>query len=68
VYTNPWKWRLLCAANKEALEHSNNPVLIEVGMRLLIPGVGNEKREGDYDPLVKYPPPPLKQRRTCSPL
>jgi hypothetical protein len=60
VYNNPWKWRLLYAANKDLLENPNNPDLIEVGMRFLIPSLGNETRDGDYDPLVTYPPLPVK--------
>jgi hypothetical protein len=60
VYNNPWKWRLLYAANKDLLENPNNPDLIEVGMRFLIPSLGSETREGDYDPMAQYPPLPAK--------
>jgi nucleoid-associated protein YgaU len=56
VYNNPWKWRLLYDANKSVLEDPNNPDLIEVGMRFLIPPLAGETREGEFDPSVTYPP------------
>jgi nucleoid-associated protein YgaU len=56
VYNNPWKWRLLYNANKDILENPKNPDLIEPGMRFIIPPLGNETREGDWDPNVQYPP------------
>jgi nucleoid-associated protein YgaU len=56
VYDNPWKWRLLYEANKSLLEDPNNPDLIEVGARFLIPPLAGETREGDFDPSVSYPP------------
>jgi hypothetical protein len=58
VYNNPWKWRLLYEANKDLLENPKNPDLIEPGMRFVIPSLGSETREGDYDPQVDYPPLP----------
>ncbi|HTZ51228.1 MAG TPA: hypothetical protein VMF68_06200 [Spirochaetia bacterium] len=58
VYNDPWKWRLLYNANKDVLENPRNPDLIEVGMRFIIPQLGNEQRSGDYDPSVQYPPLP----------
>ena len=56
VYNDPWKWRLLYAANKDILEDPKNPDLIQPGMRFIIPPLNNEPREGDYDPQVQYPP------------
>jgi hypothetical protein len=56
VYNDPWKWRLLYAANKDILENPKNPDLIQPGMRFIIPPLNNEPREGDYDPQVQYPP------------
>lgn len=60
VYNDPWKWRLLYDANKDILENPKNPDLIEVGMRFFIPALRGEKRSGDYDPSVEYPPLPGK--------
>jgi len=60
VYNNPWKWRLLYNANKDILENPANPDLIEVGMRFVIPALGDETRSGDYDPSVEYPALPAK--------
>jgi len=55
VYNDPWKWRLLYDANKDLLENPKNPNLIEPGMKFVIPPLGNETREGEYDPQVHYP-------------
>jgi len=55
VYNNPWKWRLLYEANKSVLGDPNNPDLIEVGERFIIPSLNGENREGDYDPQNEYP-------------
>ncbi len=60
VYNNPWKWRLLYNANKDLLENPSNPDLIEVGTRFVIPALGDEKRSGEYDPSVEYPPLPAQ--------
>jgi len=56
VYNDPWKWRMLYDANKDVLENPKNPNLIEVGMKFIIPALADEKRTGDYDPSVEYPP------------
>ena len=55
IYNDPWKWRLLYEANKSLLGQPENPDLIEPGQRFVIPSASGEKREGDYDPAVKYP-------------
>jgi nucleoid-associated protein YgaU len=60
VYNDPWKWRLLYDANKDVLENPKNPNLIEVGMKFVIPALGDEKRSGDYDPSIEYPALPAK--------
>jgi hypothetical protein len=60
VYNNPWKWRLLYDANKDLLENPENPDLIEPGMRFIIPSLGSETREGDWDPNTEYPSLPSK--------
>ncbi len=56
VYNDPWKWKLLYNANKDLLENPKNPNIIEPGMRFTIPPLGNETREGDWDPNAQYPP------------
>jgi hypothetical protein len=55
VYGNSWKWRLLYEANKSLLKDPNNPDLIEIGVRIVIPSANGETREGDYDPQMEYP-------------
>jgi nucleoid-associated protein YgaU len=55
VYNDPWKWRLLYEANKSVIGDPQNPDLIEVGTRFVIPSLAGEKRSGDYDPSVQYP-------------
>jgi tetratricopeptide (TPR) repeat protein len=60
VYNDPWKWKLLYNANKDVLENPENPNLIEVGMRFVIPALADEKRSGDFDPSVEYPALPSK--------
>ena len=56
VYNDPWKWRLLYNANKDLLADPKNPDIIEPGVRLMIPALGNEARDGDFDPQAAYPP------------
>ena len=60
VYNDPWKWRLLYNANKDILEDPKNPDLIQPGMRFVIPPLGNETREGDWDPNAQYPALPAQ--------
>jgi hypothetical protein len=62
VYNNPWKWRLLYDANKDLLADPKNPDIIEPGMRFLIPSLGSETRDGDFDPQAKYPPLSISAR------
>jgi nucleoid-associated protein YgaU len=55
VYGDPWKWRLLYDANKSLLKDPDNPDLIDIGVRIVIPSINGEIREGDYDPQKEYP-------------
>lgn len=55
VYNNPWKWKVLYAANRDILLEPDNPDLIEVGQVLVIPSIAGETREGMYDPSLEYP-------------
>jgi hypothetical protein len=58
VYNDPWKWKLLYDANKNLIPDPNNPDLIQVGVRIVIPPVAGETRSGDYDPTQTYPTVP----------
>jgi len=49
IYGDPWKWRILYDANKDALTDRNNPDLILPGMKLVIPTLEGENRLGTWD-------------------
>lgn len=54
VYNNPLLWENLYQANKESLPEPNNPNLIEPGMKMEIPSISGEYRDGVYSPEIKY--------------
>ncbi len=54
VYNNPWLWRHLYEANRDALPDPDNPNLILPGMKLEIPSITGEYRSGTYDPKKTY--------------
>lgn len=54
VYNNPWLWENLYEANKSKLPEPDNPNLILPGMKLEIPSLTGEIREGTYDPNLTY--------------
>lgn len=54
VYDNPLMWENLYHANKEKMKNPNNPDLIYPGMKIEIPSVSGEFREGTYNPSLKY--------------
>lgn len=54
VYNNPWMWRKLYEANKDAMENPDNPNIIEPGMKIKIPRLKGESRSGVYAPSKKY--------------
>ncbi len=56
VYNNPYLWKHLYDANKDALPDPKNPNLIEPGMKIEIPSLSGEEREGEYDPNKDYKP------------
>lgn len=56
VYNNPILWENLYQANKSAMRDPENPDLIYPGMKMLIPSLSGELREGDYDPKQSYDP------------
>jgi hypothetical protein len=54
VYNDPLLWENLYQANKNDIPIPNNPDLIYPGMKMLIPSISGELREGIYDPNIKY--------------
>lgn len=56
VYNNPFLWENLYEANKSALPRPEDPNLILPGMKMEIPSITGEYRDGVYSPDVKYEP------------
>lgn len=54
VYGDSFKWKKLYNANKDLLPDPSNPDLILPDTVLEIPSLGDEYREGLYDPAVDY--------------
>ncbi len=54
VYNNPTLWENLYEANRTKLPQPNNPNLILPGMKMEIPSISGEYRDGVYSPKVKY--------------
>jgi hypothetical protein len=54
VFNDPRLWDYLYQINKDGIPVPANPDLIEPGMRILIPSIAGEVREGEYDPNVDY--------------
>lgn len=54
VYDNPLLWENLYQANKGNMPRPNDPNLILPGMKMKIPSITGEYREGTYDPSKKY--------------
>ena len=54
VYNNPFLWENLYEANKDKLPEPNNPNLILPGMKMEIPSITGEYRDGVYSPNTKY--------------
>jgi tetratricopeptide (TPR) repeat protein len=63
VYNNPWLWENLYQANKESMEDPANPNLIHPGMKMLIPSISGEFRDGVYSDGNSYDafPQPLQR-------
>ena len=49
IYSDPWKWKTLYAANKSKLPQEENPDLILPQMILTIPSLDGEVRSGTWD-------------------
>ncbi len=56
VYNNPVLWENLYQANKKSMKNPNNPDLIYPGMKMEIPSIAGEYREGTYSPKAEYNP------------
>lgn len=54
VYNNPLLWENLYQANKQNMPRPNDPNLILPGMKMEIPSITGEYREGVYNPSKKY--------------
>lgn len=54
VYDNPLLWENLYQANKDNMPKPNDPNLILPGMKMKIPSITGEYREGVYNPSKKY--------------
>ena len=54
VYNNPVLWENLYQANKKSMKNPENPDLIYPGMKMEIPSIAGEYREGTYSPKAEY--------------
>lgn len=54
VYNDAFKWEYLYEANKDALPQDFNPDLVLPAMKMRIPSINGEEREGVYDPDEEY--------------
>lgn len=54
VYNNPWLWENLYDANKSEFPNPANPNIISTGMRLRIPSLSGEYREGEWSASRSY--------------
>lgn len=54
VYNNPLLWENLYQANKEDMRDPTDPDVIYPGMKIEIPSISGEFREGVYSPSTKY--------------
>lgn len=54
IYNNPLLWENLYQANKNGMPKPEDPNLIMSGMKMKIPSLSGEFREGVYSPSKKY--------------
>ena len=54
VYNDPFKWEILYNANKGVLDNVSNPDVIQPEIKIRIPSIDGEVREGVYDPKKEY--------------
>lgn len=56
IYDNPLLWENLYQANKSNMPRPNDPNLILPGMKMKVPSITGEYREGVYNPAKSYDP------------
>ena len=56
IYNNPLLWENLYQANKSKMPRPNDPNLILPGMKMEIPSIAGELREGTYSSNKEYEP------------
>lgn len=56
VYNNSLLWENLYQANKSSMRDPENPDLIYPGMKMLIPSISGELREGEFSTSKTYDP------------
>jgi len=54
VYNDPYKWEVLYEANRGVLDNASNPDIIQPEIKIRIPSLAGEVREGTYDPEQEY--------------
>lgn len=54
VYNDPYKWEVLYEANRGVLDNAANPDIIQPEIKIRIPSLAGEVREGTYDPEQEY--------------
>lgn len=68
VYNNPFLWENLYEANKNSIPKKGNPNLILPGMKMEIPSIQGEYREGTYSPDLEYTPFGTEQKKITLPV
>ena len=56
IYNNPLLWENLYQANKQNMPKPEDPNLIHPGMKMKVPSITGEYRDGTYDPKKEYEP------------
>ncbi|MCQ2584051.1 MAG: hypothetical protein MJ185_00545 [Treponema sp.] len=56
IYNNPLLWENLYQANKQNMPKPEDPNLIHPGMKMKVPSITGEYRDGVYDPKKTYDP------------
>lgn len=54
VYNNPYLWKHLYDANRDSLPEPDNPDLVLPKMKMRIPSINGEERDGVYDSELEY--------------
>ena len=56
IYNNPLLWENLYQANKQNMPKPEDPNLIHPGMKMKVPSITGEYRDGTYEPKKEYEP------------